>query len=57
MITVKNRLNQPLIVNVPDSDSVYFLDKEIKEITQEQYDSPDMKSLINDGFILVLRMS
>lgn len=61
MITVMNRLRQPLVFNVVtekegDPASIYFLAKETKEITTIQFNSPEIKSAINRGDILVLKM-
>jgi hypothetical protein len=57
VITVKNRLSAPLVVNVPDEPAVYFLAKETKELTSTQYNAPDMQNLIKLGYIIVLRIS
>jgi hypothetical protein len=57
MITVKNRLSAPLVVNVPDEPAVYFLAKETKDLTSSQYNAPDMQMYIRQGHIVVLRIS
>jgi hypothetical protein len=57
MVTVKNRLNGPLVCNVPDQDAVYFGPKEIKDLTHEQYNAPEIQGLIKQGYIIVLKIS
>lgn len=57
MITVKNRLNAPLVVNVPEQPAVYFLPKEIKVINNEQFNAPEMQRHIQLGNIIVLSIS
>lgn len=56
MILVKNKLNQPLVVNVPNGEAVHFLAKEQKELTTEQFNSPELKRYIDLEYVIVLRM-
>lgn len=56
MITVKNTLNQPLPVNITNEESIHFLAKEAKEVTEDQIKSPEFKNLIDKGALIVLKM-
>lgn len=56
MFIVKNKLRQPLVINVPNGESVHFLAKEQKEITEEQFASPELKRHVDLENIVVLRM-
>jgi hypothetical protein len=56
MFVVRNRMKQPWTVNVEGQDAVYFLAKEQKTLTVEQFNAPAMKELIELGYIIVLRM-
>lgn len=57
MIQVKNKLNQPLAVNIPNEDGIIFLAKEHKEISAEQFKAPEIKNHIELGNIVVLRIN
>lgn len=57
MITIKNRLNQPLVINVPQEPAIYLFDKEKKTITNDQYNAPEMQRYIELDYILVLSLS
>ena len=57
MVLVKNRLNQMLVINVPEEDAIIFLAKQQKELTHSQYQAPEMQNHINAGNIVVLRIS
>jgi hypothetical protein len=56
MILVKNKLRQPLVVNVEEGKAVHFLSKEQKEVSVEQFNSPEMKRHVDLENIVVLRM-
>lgn len=55
MVVVKNRMNQPLTVNLNSSRSVYFLPKSIESLTTDEFESEELKGLIAAGFVVVLR--
>lgn len=56
MVTIKNRWNQPFQVNIPGEEAIYFGPRESKTVTMEQYNAPEMQSMINAGIFLVIRM-
>lgn len=56
MVLVKNKLNQMLVVNIPEESAIYFLAKQQKELTHEQFRAPEMKNHIDRGNIVVLRI-
>jgi hypothetical protein len=56
VFTVKNKLRQPLVINVPNEDAVHFLAKEQKVLTDTQFNSPELKRHIDLENIVVLRM-
>lgn len=56
VVTIKNRWNQPFIVNVPGEDALYFGPRESKIVTMDQYNAPEMQSYIEAGIFLVVRM-
>lgn len=57
MVSVKNKLNQPLVINIPDGDAIIFLAKETKDLDSEQFKAPEMKNHIDLGHIVVLRIN
>lgn len=57
MITIKNKLRQPLVINVAEEGAIHFLAKETKtNISEVQFNSPEMKNHIEKGNLIVLRM-
>jgi len=56
MFTVKNKLNQPLVVNVPEEVAIHFLAKEQRDLTTEQFNAPEIKNYIELEYLIVLRM-
>lgn len=57
MVLVKNKLNQPLVINIPESTAVIFLAKEQREISHTDFQAPEMKNHVEYGNIVVLRIS
>jgi hypothetical protein len=56
VVLVKNKLRQPLVINVPNEDAIHFLAKEQKELTDEQFSAPELKRHVDLENIVVLRM-
>lgn len=56
MITIMNKLRQPLIVNVSEGKSIHFLARETKEIEYDDFNSLEVKRHIELGNLLVLKM-
>jgi hypothetical protein len=57
MVLVKNKLNQPLVINIPDSTELIFLAKQQKEVSHTEFQAPEMKNHVELGNIVVLRIS
>ena len=57
MVTVKNKLNQMLVVNIPDESAIIFLAKQQKELTSVQFQAPEMQAHVARGNIVVLRIT
>lgn len=56
MVIVKNKLRQPLVINLSTDESVHFLAKEEKELTDEQFNSPELKRHVDLENLVILRM-
>jgi hypothetical protein len=56
VVTLKNKLRQPLVVNVKEGDAIHFLSKEQKKVTEEQFNSPELKRHVEMENLVVLRM-
>lgn len=56
MITILNRLRQPLVLNVGENQSLHLLSRERVEVTNEQLNSSELKSAINRGDVIVLKI-
>lgn len=56
MAKVKNKLRQPLTVNLEKGKSIHFLAKEVKEIDDEQLTVGELKSHIEQGNLIVTRI-
>lgn len=56
MVTLMNKLRQPLVLNVADGKSIHFLARETKEVSYEDFNSLEVKRHIELGNILVLKM-
>lgn len=56
-VSIKNKLNQPLVINVPNEDAMIFLAKEQKEVSNDQFKAPEMKNHVDLGNLVVLRIS
>lgn len=57
MVTIKNRKNQPFTINVPNQKALYVMAKEKLDVTDEQFQSPEMGEMVEAGNILVVRFS
>lgn len=57
MVTIKNRKNQPYTINIPNQPALYVMAKEKLDVTEEQFQAPEMTEQINAGNILVVRFS
>jgi hypothetical protein len=57
MVTLKNRLNQSMSINLNDGTSKHLLSKEIFSITLEQYQSVEVQNCIRLEWFIVLRMN
>lgn len=57
MVSIKNKLNQPVVINIPEGDSIIFLAKETKDLTNDQFNAPEMQNHVDKGNMIVLRMN
>ena len=57
MVTISNKLRQPLPIILANKESIHFLAKESKEITQEQFNSPEIQENIEKGNLVVTRLA
>lgn len=57
MVTIKNKLNQPVVINIPGNESIIFLAKETKELTNDQFNAPEMQNHVDKGTMIVLKMN
>ena len=57
MVTIKNKLNQPVVINIPGEESIIFLAKESKDLSNEQFNAPEMQSHVDKGNMIVLKMN
>lgn len=57
MVEILNRLRQPLVINLGDGNSVHLLSKGKAEITSDQFRSKEVKSHLEKGNIIVLKMN
>lgn len=57
MVEILNRLRQPLVINLNDKTSIHLLSKGRKQITSEQFKSKEIKSHLEKGNIIVLKMN
>lgn len=56
MVTVLNKLNQPVTVNITKNRSIHFLAKESKDITFEDFNVPEMKEKVEAKTLIVLKI-
>lgn len=56
MAKIKNKLRQPLIVNIDDKTSVHFLSKEVKEVKDEVLNDGEFKNHIEQGNLVVIQL-
>lgn len=61
MVTVKNRLKQMLTFNLvggtdDEPKSVIFLSREAKELTTEEFNSPEIKTAVEGKDLIVVKM-
>lgn len=58
MATIKNRLRQPLVINVEgkDAPAIHFLSKETKEVPEELLTQDEFKNHIESGNLVVTRL-
>lgn len=56
MVTILNKLRQPLPVTISDTETMIFLSRERKDLTFEQYNSPKIKDYIEKGMLFVLEI-
>ena len=61
MVTLKNRLKQMLTFNLvggtdEEPKSVIFLSRESKELTTEQFNSPEIKTAIEGKDLIITKM-
>lgn len=57
MVTILNKLRQPLTINLSDGATLHLLAKESAEVTTEQFDSPELKSHLSKTNIIVMKMN
>jgi hypothetical protein len=55
-ITVYNKLRQPLTVTLNAKDSIHFLAKESKELTQEQFDTDEVQKYAANGDLVTTKI-
>lgn len=56
MAKVKNKLRQPLTINLGKDESIHFLAKEVKDVSDEQLAVGELKSHIEKGNLIVIRI-
>ena len=61
MVTVKNRLKQMLTFNLVGGTeeapkSVIFLAREAKELSTEEFNSPEIKTAVDNQDLIVVKM-
>lgn len=56
MFSVMNKLRQPQILSLSNGSSLHFLSRETKDITTEEFESPEVKQAIITGDLIVLKM-
>ncbi len=56
MVTILNKRNQPITVNLGNGKSIHFLAKQSKVITFEEFQCQEMKEKIENAHLIVLRM-
>ncbi len=57
MVEILNRLRQPLVINLNDGTSVHMLSRGKAEISSEHFKSKEVKSHLDRGNIIVLKMN
>lgn len=56
MVTLYNKLNQPLPINITKTKSIHFSAKERKEVSFADFQAADIREKIDKGYLIVLRM-
>ncbi len=56
MVTILNKLNQPLVINLNSGRSLHLRPKKSCVITEGEFQSPEIKEKINYGYLVVLKM-
>ena len=56
MVTILNKLNQPLVINLNSGRSLHLRPKKFCVITEGEFQSPEIKEKINYGYLVVLKM-
>jgi len=57
MYKVKNRMSMMLTVNIPEENALYFMSREVKELTENQFNAPETQAYIAYGALIVLSVS
>lgn len=57
MYKVKNRMQMMLTVNIPEEDALYFMSREVKELTEAQFNAPETQAYIAWGALIVISVS
>lgn len=55
-VTLKNRLNQPLVINLTAEEAVRFKAKEMKTIEGKHLEALEVKRLIELGDLALIRI-
>lgn len=56
MVTIRNKLPQPVTVNIGNKKSIHFLANETKNVTFEEFQSKEMREKTENGTLVILRM-
>jgi len=57
MVTLMNRLRQPLVFNLADGKSLYLLDRRRFDLTFENFMSTEIQIAVKNGDLMIVNMS
>ncbi len=52
-VTIKNRLNQPVLINVKGKNPLHLLARGIAEVSEKDLESSQLKTLISRGDVSI----
>lgn len=56
MVTIMNKLNQPLVINLDSGESIHLLARSTRTISFEDFQSPEIREKLSSNQIIVLEM-